>query len=107
VFARVSTDFSPPRLRKRSAARSKIKLQFSEAVGNVSSHTISLVGPGGHKVRVRVSYNSRSHRVTITPRGGLHRGTRYTIHIGGAIVDNGGNLLPHSQRQFSFTAHRS
>ena len=107
AFARVSTDFSPPRLRKRSAARSKIKLQFSEAVGPVSSHTISLVGPGGHKVRVRVKYNSRTHRATITPARGLHSGSRYTIHIGGQVVDNGGNLLPHSQRQFSFTARRS
>jgi hypothetical protein len=106
VFARVSTDFSPPRLRKRSTARTRIKLQFSEAVGNVTSHTISLIGPGGHKVRVRVKYDSHSHRVTITPARGLHGGTRYTVHLGGEIVDGGGNLLPQSQRHFSFTARR-
>src|SRR3989442_13976818 len=42
VFARVSTDFSPPRLRKHSTKGSGgsivIKLQFSEAVGNVNAH---------------------------------------------------------------------
>ncbi|MFL5885320.1 MAG: Ig-like domain-containing protein [Thermoleophilaceae bacterium] len=104
VFARVSTDFTAPTLRKRSGSRTKVKLQFSEAVGNVSSRTISLLGPGGHHVRARVHYDSRSHRVTITPTRSLHGGTRYTVHIGGGIVDNGGNLLPQSQRQFTFTA---
>src|SRR3954468_25036839 len=110
VFARVSTDFSPPRLRNKSAKRKGrsivIKLQFNEAVGNVSTRTITLIGPGGHHVRARVRYDSHSHRVTITPTRGLHGGTRYTVHIGNEIVDNGGNLLPNSQRQFSFTARR-
>jgi hypothetical protein len=104
AFARVSTDFSPPSLRKRSAKRTKIRFQFSEAVGGVSRRTISLLGPGGHRVRVHVHYDSRSHRVTIVPVSGLHGGTRYTVHLGSEIVDNGGNFLPPSQRNFSFTA---
>ena len=70
----------------------------------MSSRTISLLGPGGRHVRAHVRYDSRTHRVTITPLRSLHGGTRYTVHIGGGIVDNGGNLLPQSQRQFTFTA---
>jgi hypothetical protein len=104
VFARVSTDFSPPSLRKRSANRRKVSFKFSEAVGNVSAHTISITGPGGHRVRAHVHYDSRSHRVTIVPDRGLQGGARYTVHLTNQIVDNGGNILPSSQRSFSFTA---
>ena len=57
-------------------------------------------------MRAHVRYNSRSHRLTIVPGHSLHGGTRYTVHLGGQIVDNGGNFLPGSQRNFSFTARR-
>ena len=40
------------------------------------------------------------------PARGLHGGTRYTVHLGDQIVDNGGNLLPASQREFTFIARR-
>jgi hypothetical protein len=106
VFARVSTDFSPPALRKRSISGGRIKFQFSEAVGNVSSRTVTLTGPGGRRVRARVRYNGRSHRVTITPTRRLRGGRRYTVRIASDIVDNGGNLLPPSQRSFRITARR-
>jgi hypothetical protein len=108
VFARVSTDFTSPQLRKRSARRSDshvvIRLQFSESVGPINSRTITLRGPGGHRVRAHVRYDSRTHRATITSSSGVRDGTRVTVHLDGNIVDNGGNLLPQSQRNWSFTA---
>jgi hypothetical protein len=104
VFARVSTDFTPPVVSNRSERRKAIKLQFDEAVGPVNSHTITLRGPGGRRVHIRVRYSGRAHRVTIVPAQGLRIGSRYTVRIGGSLVDAGGNLVPASQRKWTFTA---
>ncbi len=57
VLAHVSSDYTPPSVRKRSPApgakvspRSRIVVTFSERMENVSAKTFDLVGPGGRHV---------------------------------------------------------
>jgi hypothetical protein len=109
VTARVSTDFVPPRVRRRSPVRNrtgvstnaKVKVRFSEAV-EVDSSSFRLVGRGGRRLPARVTYRKRSRTATLDPRGRLRAGRRYRAELTGDVVDGGANPLPLSKRRWAF-----
>jgi hypothetical protein len=105
VSARLSTDFTPPSLRKRGASgRRAVQAQFSERMINVGTRTVLLIGPGGRKVKASVKLTS-GRKLKIVPRKRLHRGTRYSVRLSRDVADLGGNVLPAGARTWSFRAH--
>ncbi|HEX8074657.1 MAG TPA: Ig-like domain-containing protein [Thermoleophilaceae bacterium] len=111
MSARVSNDFKAPTLKARVprpgrrdvSRRSGVSVRFSEAMAGVSSRTLRLLGPGGHKVAARVSYDKRRRRARLVPKRGLARHRRYTVQILSSVVDRGANRLPAAQRTWRFT----
>jgi hypothetical protein len=110
VTAHVSTDFTAPRTRRRSprpnarnvSRSANVVVIFREPMLDVDSSSFRLVGPGGRRVRARVSYNGRRRRATLNPRGRLRAGARYRVEFTTEATDNGANPLPRSQRRWSF-----
>jgi hypothetical protein len=110
VLAHVSSDYKPPRVRKRSpgpnakvSPRSKVVVTFSERMQNVSSKTFDLVAPGGKHVSARVSYDAAKRRATLTPKKPLSPRRRYVVKIGSTVVDLGDNPLASSERTWKFS----
>jgi hypothetical protein len=114
IAARLSSDFKPPRVTRRSPGRgrrhvsrnARVKVRFSERMRNVTRHTAVLRTRAGRKVRARVRLTSHGRRLTITPRGPLRSHKRYTVRLSGAIRDRGANRLPATSRSWSFTTRR-
>ncbi|MEA2427628.1 MAG: hypothetical protein QOF37_1256 [Thermoleophilaceae bacterium] len=113
VVARVSTDYTPPSVRRRSpgagqrgfARRGRVQIQFSERMVNVGTRTVLLIGPGHHKVKAGVTLTS-GRKLVITPRKPLRAGARYTVRLSRDIADLGGNDLPNASRTWSFRTGR-
>ena len=113
VGTRASTDFKPPRIRRRSpgsrqsgvSRRPTLKIDFSERMMNVAARTALLIGPGGHKVKSSVKL-SRLRKLRIKPRTRLRAGARYTVRLSNDIRDLGANALPKSSRSWSFRTRR-
>ena len=112
VAAHVSTDFKPPSVLAISPRRdargvstkARLRVVFSEPLAGLDVHHVSLVGPGGHRVRFRIRRHGST--IQIVPLGHLHRGSRYTIRFGGGIEDGGGNRLPPATRSWTFNTGR-
>ncbi|GAC1318208.1 MAG: hypothetical protein NVSMB25_07330 [Thermoleophilaceae bacterium] len=109
--ARLTTDFTPPRARRRAPApgarnvRARaVSITFTKPVVGISSHTIVLVASNGHRVRARVRVRSGSRVATLTPLAGLRRGTRYQVRLVSSITDKDLNPLPRTA--WSFTTAR-
>ncbi len=113
VTARISTDFKPPSIRKRSpgagrrgvARKPSIRINFSEPMMNVGTRTIVLVGPHRKKVRAKVKLTS-GRKLVVKPRKRLKAGTRYTIRISRDVEDLGANQLSTGARTWSFRTAR-
>ena len=114
MSAHLSTDFTPPRIRRRRpgrgarnvSRRARVTVTFSEAVSNLSTSSVVLVGPGGHKVKARVLRRQGSRIAEIRPRRALARGRRYQVRLSSSIQDRGGNPLPRPSRSWSFRTAR-
>ena len=113
VIARASTDYTPPKVRKRSpgarqtgvSRRPVVKVQFSERMMNVGTRTVLLLAPGGHKVKAKVKLRS-GRKLQIKPSKRLRAGTRYTVRLSRDVEDLGANQLPSSARTWSFRTGR-
>jgi hypothetical protein len=113
VIARVSTDYSPPSVRKRTPGSGqrgvgrggRVQIQFSEQMVNVGTRTALLIGPGHRKVKAGVKLNG-GRKLVITPRKRLRAGARYTVRLSRDIADLGGNGLPSASRTWSFRTGR-
>jgi hypothetical protein len=110
VLAHVSADYTPPRVRRRSPAagakvsrKARVQITFNEPMENVSTKTVSLVGPRGRKVGVRVTYDIAKRRASVVPKKPLAARTRYSVKIGSTVVDLGDNRLPSSERSWKFS----
>jgi hypothetical protein len=113
VTARASTDFTPPKVRKRSpgarqtgvSRRPVVHIRFSEAMMNVGTRTVLLLAPGGHKVKAKVKLSS-GRRLQVKPSKRLRANTRYTLRLSRDIEDLGANQLATSARTWSFRTRR-
>ena len=112
-YARVSTDFSPPRIRRsspRSGARNvsrnaNVKLVFSEPVLGVSAKSFELLAPNGRRVSSVVRFKAGSRGATLVPDAALRRGARYRVRVTRAVTDTAVNPLARTTT-FSFVAAR-
>ena len=110
VSALVTKDFRPPRVGSRSpkpdtrdvSRRTQVSLRFSERVTGVSTRTLKLIDPEGHKVNARVRYDAAERRARLEPKDRLRRHTGYLVKITGGIVDRGGNGVPDASRTWTF-----
>ncbi len=113
VAARASTDYTPPKVRKRApgaretgvSRRPVLRVNFSEAMMNVGTRTVLLLGPGGHKVKATVKLRG-GRKLQIKPRKRLRAGVRYTVRLSRDIEDLGANQLATSSRTWSFRTRR-
>jgi hypothetical protein len=111
-------DFTTPRVRRyaprRSASRvsprTALKLVFDEGVAGIAdsddARNVRLIGPGGRRVRLRSTQSRDGRTVRLRPARRLARGKRYTVKLGSAVTDAGGNRLRRSQRIWRFTTRR-
>jgi hypothetical protein len=123
IDARVSADFTPPSVGRRSpkagargtSTRSHVKVSFSDLMFTITRRTVRLIGPGGHTVKAtqRLTSGGRSARATggadrvvLTPTAKLRRGARYTVRLSRDLRDFGGNALPASALHWSFVTKR-
>jgi hypothetical protein len=109
IAAHVSTDFAPPRVRKRSpkpgsrvSRRGVVVITFSEPMANVSARTIDLLAPGGKQVSSRVTYDSAKRQARLVAKKPLRAKAKYQVKIGKTVVDMGDNQLPGEQRTWTF-----
>jgi hypothetical protein len=98
-YARVSTDFTAPRVVRVVGARKQVRLTFSEAVRGVSPSSVRLVGPGGHAVKSSVRLVSNGRVAVLTPHPALRARRRYRVQALPAVTDISVNPL----RTFSAT----
>ncbi|MDQ3935202.1 MAG: Ig-like domain-containing protein [Actinomycetota bacterium] len=110
VRAAISTDYTPPRVRKRSPAsrakvstKSGVTVTFSEAVRNISTKTLQLLAPNGQRISTRVSYDRAKRRARLVPKRRLSPRRRYSVKLAAAIVDEGGNPLAEADRSWKFS----
>lgn len=109
VTVRISTDFKPPSIRKRTpgagrhgvSRKPSIRIRFSEPMMNVDKRTIVLVGPHKKKVRAKIKL-SGGRKLVVKPRKELKAGTSYTIRISRDVEDLGANQLSAAARTWSF-----
>jgi hypothetical protein len=112
IAAHISTDFQPPSLKTLSpkagargvSTSAKLRAVFSEQLAGLDAKHVTLVGPGGHRVKVHIKRHGSS--IQIVPVGRLHHGARYTIRFGNGIEDGGGNALPPHSRNWTFHTAR-
>jgi hypothetical protein len=110
VSALISNDFVPPTVLGRTPVAKKtgvsrsgdIVIRFSEAVTGVSTRTVRLLGLGGHRVAARVTYDPKTRKARLTPKGPLARHRTYTVRLTGGIADRGLNPIPSGQRSWRF-----
>jgi hypothetical protein len=113
VRTRASTDYTPPKVRKRSpgarqsgvSRRPVLKVRFSEPMMNVGTRTVLLLGPGGHKVKATVKLRA-GRKLQLKPRKRLRAGARYTVRLSRDVEDLGANQLATSARTWSFRTGR-
>jgi hypothetical protein len=110
VNALITTDFAPPRVLHRDPKPdthdvprvTRVSMRFSEAVRGVSTRTLKLIGPDGHKVNARVTYDARARAARLEPKERLRRHTGYAVKLTGGIVDRGGNGVRDALRTWTF-----
>jgi hypothetical protein len=113
VTARISTDFKPPSIRKRTPGAGRrgvsrhpsLRVNFSEPMMNVGTRTVLLVGPHRKKVRVKLKLTSGS-KLVVKPRKGLKAHTNYRVRISRDVEDLGANQLSNASRTWSFRTTR-
>jgi hypothetical protein len=114
IEARVSSDFTPPRITHRSpgagrhgvSRRTAVRVRFSERMTNVRSGTVVLRGPGGNRVKAKLKLSGGGRKLLIRPRAKLRAHKRYTVRIGSSVRDRGANALSAASRTWKFTTRR-
>jgi hypothetical protein len=110
VHAVVSNDFVAPKVIGRTPQAGKtgvsrtarVAIHFSEAVKGINTSSLRLLDPAGHKVTASISYDPKTHKARLSPKARLGAHTRYSIALGGGIVDRGQNSIPVSGRTWRF-----
>jgi limonene-1,2-epoxide hydrolase len=100
-YARVTTDFTAPRVLRSAPApgahgvkrNAAVKVTFSEPVLGVSTKSLQLVGAGGRVVGTHVKFTAGSRVATLTPNGALGRAKRYKVRVTQAVTDTAVNPL--------------
>lgn len=98
--ARMTTDFTAPRLRTRSprpggrtGTRPTISVVFSKAVLGTGGHAVELLGARGRRIPIRIRLTHGSRNLILVPRRALASGSRYRIELRGSITDTDLNAL--------------
>jgi hypothetical protein len=100
-YARMSTDFTGPRVTKRSPGsgarrvrrKPTVKVTFSERVLGVSTKSLQLLAPNGRAIKARVKFTRNARSATLTPKGKLRSKVRYTVRVTPAVTDTALNPL--------------
>jgi hypothetical protein len=100
-YARVTTDFTPPRVVSVSPGQgasgvsrhTSVKVQFSERVLGVNSKSVRLLASNGRAVHARVTLNVAGRVATLTPNSALGRAKRYRVVVSRAVTDLAVNRL--------------
>jgi hypothetical protein len=108
-YARVTTDFTAPRVLRtspRTGARrvsrtARVKVTFSEAVRGVTTRSVRLIASNGRAVGERVSLSSNARAATITAKKALSRNRLYRVRVTTAVTDTAVNPLAPA-RTFAF-----
>lgn len=112
VIARITSDTSGPSISSITPAQgaqrvpttSAVTVTFSEPVAGVNNKTLVLRKPNGRKVAATVTYAPASRTATLTPTKELADTTRYTVRVGGSIVDS--SAIQIAQTESTFTTVR-
>jgi hypothetical protein len=112
VAARITSNTSGPAITTRTpgpdatgvSTRRRISVTFSKPVAGVDEDTFVLRGPNGRRVRGAVTYAGRTRTATFTPAKALSDTTRYTVRVGGSIVDS--SAIRVAQSDWAFTTVR-
>jgi hypothetical protein len=110
---RVSTDFTPPRIRSRSpgaerhgvSRRARVRVRFSERLLVLNTRTVTLRDRRGHAVKARLKARG-GHSLTLAPRRPLRPHSRYKVTLSSTIRDLGGYALPAGSRSWHFRTRR-
>jgi hypothetical protein len=100
-YARVSTDFTAPRVvrvspkagTKRVSRAASIKVTFSERVRGVTARTLRLITSDGRTVGARVIFSNGSKTATLKPNRALSRNRSYRVRVTQAVTDTAVNPL--------------
>jgi Bacterial Ig-like domain len=100
-YARVSTDFSGPRVvrvtpkagTRRVSRTIQVKVAFSERVRNVTGKSLQLIASNGRTVGARVIFTNGSKTATLKPNKALSRNRSYKVRVTKAVVDTSVNPL--------------
>jgi hypothetical protein len=111
-YARVSTDFTAPRVvrvspkagAKRVSRRTRIKVTFSEPVRGVTTRSLQLIASNGRVVAASVSFSNGSKVATVKPRHTLSRNRSYRVRATSAITDTAVNPLARTKTSSFRTA---
>jgi hypothetical protein len=100
-FARVTTDFTGPRVvrvspssgRRAVSRRTRVKVVFSEPVLGVTKNSFQLRSAGGGLVRARLIFQKASRTAVLVPNVRLRSGARYTVKVSRSVIDTAVNPL--------------
>src|SRR5205085_11792824 len=92
-YARVSTDFTGPRVvrvspkarSKRISRKTRIKVTFSEPVRGVTTKSLQLIASNGRAVGASVVFSNGSKVATLKPRKALSRNRGYKVRVTSAV----------------------
>jgi Big-like domain-containing protein len=111
VNVRVSADFSRPTVRERTFSRKRVVIRFSNRMFELTSKTVTLIGPNGGAVKARLELTTGGKRsrvgagakkLAIVPLTTLRARTRYRVRLSSDLRDFGGNALRAPARSWSF-----
>src|SRR4051794_6082009 len=100
-YARVSTDFTAPRVvrvspkagTKRVSRKTRIKVTFSERVRGVTGRSLQLIASNGRVVGTQVIFSNGSTTATLKPNRTLSRNRSYKVRVTTAVTDTSVNSL--------------
>jgi hypothetical protein len=104
-FARVSTDFTAPRVvrvspragSRRVSRKIRVKVTFSEPMRGVTTKSLQLIASNGRVVGASVVFSNGSKVATIKPKRTLSRNRGYKVRVTSAITDTAVNPLARTR----------
>jgi Big-like domain-containing protein len=111
-YARVSTDFTAPRVvrvspkarTKRASRKTRIKVTFSERVRGVTGRSLQLIASNGRVVGAQVIFSNGSKTATLKPNKTLSRNRSYKVRVTTAVTDTSVNSLARTFTSWFRTA---
>ena len=100
-YARVTTDFTAPRVArvspkaraKRVSRKARVTVTFSERVRGVTGKSLQLIASNGRKVGARVIFSNNTKTATLRPNKALGRNRSYKVRVTTAVTDTAVNSL--------------